>query len=530
MSHKPYLPSTAIFFAIVALGLQLNLIAPTQFAGREAPVLGHSDAHNAAYPQRPALTPAKGSVTPALVIANATYHQPDPERSASHTRIAPPPLPPTTAISAGTNVHVVEKGESLPGIAYRYLPETKYMTGKELESAIREINPDAKGVWPKPGSSLIIPGYEPQPWVEKPRPAPKDFEVRAIYLTGAMAGGEHGLSIIRRWREAGGNAVVFDIKDSDGSLSVPFEHPLAPQSKRVPLRNLAKFTRYVHGLDMHVIARIAIFRDEHMVTHHPEMAVRSRRNGEPWKENGKLVWTDPSKSEVQDYNIALARFAAENGADEVQFDYVRFPAEGDQKDAKFVYETDHPQWRRSEVIGHFLEKAHTKLQPMNVLLSLDVFGVMAWQRPVDLAHTGQDIPEMAKHCDVLSPMIYPSHFFGMDGYALPGDAPEHFITTSMERFAKVTTGTGVVLRPWLQAFGWKTKTYSPEYIRVQVKAAKEKGGVGFLFWNARNDYGKPFIAMPEMVAAHGKFFRGDEVGKPRQVAPAGSEISVKAGN
>jgi hypothetical protein len=100
----------------------------------------------------------------------------------------------------------------------------------------------------------------------------------------------------------------------------------------------------------------------------------------------------------------------------------------------------------------------------------------------------------------------------------------------MERFAKVTTGTGVVLRPWLQAFGWKTKTYSPEYIRVQVKVAKEKGGVGFLFWNARNDYGKPFMAMPEMVAARGKFFRGDEVGKPRRVTPASSEISTKAGN
>jgi hypothetical protein len=156
--------------------------------------------------------------------------------------------------------------------------------------------------------------------------------------------------------------------------------------------------------------------------------------------------------------------------------------------------------------------------------------VMAWQRPVDLAHTGQDIPEMAKHCDVLSPMIYPSHFFGMDGYALPGDAPEHFIATSMERFAKVTTGTGVVLRPWLQAFAWKTKTYSPEYIRVQVKAAKENGGVGFLFWNARNDYGKPFMAMPEMVAAHGKFFRGDEVGKPRQTMPVSTETTTKAGN
>jgi len=140
---------------------------------------------------------------------------------------------------------------------------------------------------------------------------------------------------------------------------------------------------------------------------------------------------------------------------------------------------------------------------------------------------------MAKYCDVLSPMIYPSHFFGMDNIARPGDAPEHFIGESMERFElitrvsaeKVSGGksagqkfSGVVIRPWLQAFHWRTKTYSPEYIKVQVATAKEKGGIGFLFWNAANDYSKPFIAMPEMRAADlkegpngkPKFFRGDE--------------------
>ena len=79
------------------------------------------------------------------------------------------------------------------------------------------------------------------------------------------------------------------------------------------------------------------------------------------------------------------------------------------------------------------EKAYAELHPTGVLLSLDVFGVMAWQRQVDLSHTGQDIVGMAKYCDVLSPMIYPSHFFGMDGIP-PGDAPEHFISESMERF------------------------------------------------------------------------------------------------
>jgi hypothetical protein len=70
----------------------------------------------------------------------------------------------------------------------------------------------------------------------------------------------------------------------------------------------------------------------------------------------------------------------------------------------------------------------------------------------------------------------------------------------MDRFEKVTAGTGVVLRPWLQAFHWRTKTYSPEYILKQVSSSHAHYGNGFLFWNAANDYSKPFAAMPTMMA------------------------------
>src|SRR5260370_16955332 len=109
---------------------------------------------------------------------------------------------------------------------------------------------------------------------------------------------------------------------------------------------------------------------------------------------------------------------------------------------------------------------------------------MAWQRPVDLSHTGQDIVAMAKHCDVLSPMIYPSHFFGMDGIARPGDAPEHFIGESMDRFMLITKDSGVVIRPWLQPFPSRTKTYSPNSIEVQIQVANHKHRLAFLFCNA----------------------------------------------
>ncbi|PYV84187.1 MAG: hypothetical protein DMG93_05795 [Acidobacteria bacterium] len=420
----------------------------------------------------------------------------------SQSRLAPKiPAP-------GTAIYETHRGDTVISVSRHYLSQSSYLTSSQLAEAIRGANGNLKGTFLKTGEELTIPGILDAPVAEKAIPVAKDFEVRAIYLTGLMAGSDRGIKIVQRWREAGGNAVVFDIKDSDGAVNIPFEHPLIG-SHKVYIHDLPKYTRFLHSQGMHAIARIAIFRDERLVLAHPELAVKSRKSGQSWRENGKLVWTDPSRAEVQEYNIALAEAAAAAGADEVQFDYVRFPAEGEQKDASFSFMKSRPEWQRSDVIADFLRRAYTDLHPKGVLLSLDVFGIMAWQRPVDLSHTGQDIVRMAKNCDVLSPMIYPSHFFGMDGIARPGDEPEHFIGESMDRFEKITQGSGVIIRPWLQAFAWRTKTYSPKYIEVQVLTAKNKGGVGFLFWNANNDYSKPYAAMPDMRGSKSQYFRGD---------------------
>jgi hypothetical protein len=429
-------------------------------------------------------------------------------------------LPTVHSAPPGSLLYQAHRGDSIASVAHHFISQTSYLTSSELSEAIRRANVSLTGTFLKAGQEVIVPGILDAPIVEKPVPVARDFEVRAVYLTGLMAGSDHGLRIIRHWRDVGGNAVVFDIKDSDGSVNIPFENALIG-SHHTPIRDLPKFVRFLHSQNMHAIARVAIFRDERLVVAHPELAVKSHKTGQPWRENGKLVWTDPSQPKVQEYDIALAKKAAEAGADEVQFDYVRFPAEGDQKDASFVFQTEHPEWHRSDVIVDFLKHAQAELKPTGVLLSLDVFGIMAWQRPVDLAHTGQDIVHMAKYCDVLSPMIYPSHFFGMDGVPRPGDAPEHFIGESMDRFEKITKGSGVVIRPWLQAFAWRTKTYSPKYIETQVLTAKNKGGIGFLFWNANNDYSKPYTAMPEMKATKGQYFRGDEPPGSGQTSVAG---------
>lgn len=447
----------------------------------------------------------------------AAAPQPVASQQAAPARVLPP----------GTISHTQKTPTTAVVVARHFIDQSSFMTVAEFEKAIREANQGASSF--KKDQEILVPGIEPQPIVEKMRPFPKDGEVRAVYLTGTMAGSWRGIELIRRWKAAGGNSVVFDIKDSDGTINVPFEHPLAPQRKYHAISNLPKFVRFLHSLDMHAIARVALFRDDNIAKHHSTLAVQSRSTHSAWTENGKLVWADSSRPEVQNYNLALAKYVAGSGADEIQFDYVRFPAEGNQKDAQFAFEAD-PKARREDVIANFLKRAYDELHPTGVLVSLDVFGVMAWQRQVDMNHTGQNIVRMAKYCDVLSPMIYPSHFFGMDDYAHPGDAPEHFISISMDRFQKVTAGSGVVLRPWLQAFHWRTSIYSPEYILTQVSASKHHGGDGFLFWNAASDYSKPLAAMPVMMGKPDVYLQTAAPVASLQSGPAVSAKSAPVNN
>ena len=430
----------------------------------------------------------------------------------------------------GAIVYTAKAYTTASYLARMHLTESRYMTVAEYVDAITAVNGGKKTF--KRGETALVPGIEPQPVVEKIQPFPKDTEVRAIYLTGITAGSAKGIQLVRRWHDAGGNAVVFDVKDSDGTINVPFDHPLVRKVHHHPISNLPKYVRFLHSLGMHAIARQALFRDDNIAQNHGALAVQSRSLHQPWRENGKLVWADSSNKEVQGYNLALAKYVAQSGVDEIQFDYVRFPAEGNQADAQFAFQKD-PKTRlqREDVIAAFLDRAYSELHPMGVLLSLDVFGVMAWQRHIDLSHTGQNIVKMAQHCDVLSPMIYPSHFFGMDGYASPGDAPEHFIASSMDRFQKVTAGSGVVIRPWLQAFHWRTKSYSTEYILKQVSTSKAHGGDGFLFWNAANNYSRPFAAMPVIMKNPQLYLHtpGTAVAQSVPVAPPSAPATEASG-
>src|SRR5438067_6060221 len=153
-----------------------------------------------------------------------------PARSDAPIKVAAPAkaannLPAAPSLSQfGSLTYTTKRGDSVLILARRYLSQSSFMTVAELDAAIRSFN-NLKSDSLKAGQEIIIPGIEAQPVIEKPRTVAREADLRAVYLTGIMAGSVHGQQIIRRWHDLGGNAVVFDIKDSDGSLSVPFSHP-----------------------------------------------------------------------------------------------------------------------------------------------------------------------------------------------------------------------------------------------------------------------------------------------------------------
>lgn len=318
----------------------------------------------------------------------------------------------------------------------------------------------------------------------------KDFAAKGVYINGSAAGSPKILEVADRLKEIGGNTIVFDIREVDGLVYFRTRNPLARSvgaSKYATIQDLRKLIQSLHEKEIHTVARIVVFKDEILAKKRPDMAVQSV-NGGPWIGGEGQSWLDPSHPMVQEYVLSLAEEVAQAGIDEIQFDYIRFPATTGIGETQYHF--DPAILSKKQIITGFVRKAHDRLKPYNILLSADVFGVIAWDGKMDERILGQSLPEMAQYLDAISPMLYPSHFHdGYDGYAKPADSPDYFIRAGVEKsVAKMPPG-GAVIRPWLQAFGWKTPTYGPDYITTQIRATEEAKGVGWLFWNAGSSYG-----------------------------------------
>jgi hypothetical protein len=208
-------------------------------------------------------------------------------------------------------------------------------------------------------------------------------------------------------------------------------------------------------------------------------------DGSLFADNEKLHWTDPFNQAVWDYNIQIAVVAAKAGFDEVEFDYTRFP---DHPGLQFLKASN--EANRRQAISGFLAAAQKALNPFNVFLSADIFGYVAWN-PTDTG-IGQDLNDVDKVVDYISLMLYPSGFrYGIPGLRNPLDDPYRIVHASLEKAKQRTGLSGIVFRPWLQAFAdyaFDHRPFGKAQLRQQIKAAEDSGADGWLLWNPRNTY------------------------------------------
>lgn len=332
----------------------------------------------------------------------------------------------------------------------------------------------------------------PKPLVNPPN------VIRAIYATNWSAGTPSRFNyLIDLIDSTELNAIVIDIKDYSGYIG--YETKVADvknyDAEEIRITDIDSLVRRLHAKNIYVIARVTIFQDPRLALARPDLAVQSSSTGRVWQDRKGLAWMDPASKIVWDYNLAVVRDILNHGFDEVNFDYIRFPSDGDMADAVF------PFWDKvtpmADVIKGFFRYLRQEL--VGVRISADVFG----QVTVDYKDLGigQILENAYEYFDYVAPMVYPSHYVnGFIGLANPAEYPYEVVKYSMDsaflRLANTTSTSK--LRPWLQVFDLGA-TYSPEMVRKEIQAvydaASSTPGLlnGFMLWNPSNIYNRRIL-------------------------------------
>lgn len=330
-----------------------------------------------------------------------------------------------------------------------------------------------------------------------------DFEypdpVRGIYVTANSAGGKRFDSLTKLVDSTDLNTMVIDIKDGSGNLlfkpkeGSPFED-IGVNYMGDPRKMLEELEKK----EIYPIARIVVFKDAYLAKKHPEWSFKE--NGKVWTNRKGDAFVSPFQKEVWEYNVEIAKMAAELGFQEIQFDYVRFPEGFEDYDDVLDYslgdytESDDNVHRRVQAVTDFVSYAEEELESYGVKVGVDIFGYAA---TIPAAPgIGQNFTKISKNVDVISSMIYPSHWTSYFGIEKPDTEPYKLVT----EYAKVENEVLGKLedpptsRPWIQDFEapWlysgATKQYGKAEVEAQIKALNENGINEFLIWNAGNVY------------------------------------------
>lgn len=331
---------------------------------------------------------------------------------------------------------------------------------------------------------------------------PKDG-VKGVFVTANSAGGARMEPLTNLLNNTELNSMVIDVKDDTGFITMPFESE--DEMINENMKNWVDPTELMAHLeenDIYPIARIVVFKDSLLAKERPDLSFKNP-DGSVWTNRAGHGFVNPFMKEVWDYNIEIAKEAAKMGFKDIQFDYVRFAEGFELRDDELTYslgdyaDSDiNSVKKRVEAVTDFVEYAHQELQPFDVDLSVDIFGYSATVE--ETPGIGQNFSRISENVDVISSMIYPSHWGpGSLGIAKPDLEPYNVVANYLEYENEVLDNLGddaPISRPWIQDFtasylgsGWY-KNYGAPEVSEQIRALNDNGVNEFLLWDAANTY------------------------------------------
>jgi len=321
--------------------------------------------------------------------------------------------------------------------------------------------------------------------------------IKAIYATSWSAGDSAKINdLINLIKKTELNAIVIDIKDFSGLVAydINLDEVNRYHTKEIRIADLDGLIRRLHQEGIYVIGRLTVFQDPALAQARPDWAVKDRRTGQIWRDRKGLAWVDPANHEVWDYNVKIAADAARHGFDEINFDYIRFPSDGEISVLAYPFYHEE-QSSREAVIKDFLIYLRSQLK--GVKISADLFGLTTVAK--DDMGIGQIIEDAYENFDFVSPMVYPSHYAsGFGGHKNPAAFPYEVIHYSLERAlvkrselaSSVPEAKLAELRPWLQDFDLGAD-YDASMVRAEIKAVEDLGlRHGWMLWDPANNYSK----------------------------------------
>jgi hypothetical protein len=333
--------------------------------------------------------------------------------------------------------------------------------------------------------------------------------------------------------DRGLNMVVIDMKDDYGRLRfTPKDPSIAAKGRVFNPVDLDQFLAVMKERCVYTVARIVAFKDPELAKKNGgKYAVWDGWNNKPWQgyydrkvkkadadanagadalilpsndpdyviERAYVdeQWVDPYSEEVWEYNSAIAKELQDRGFDEIQFDYIRFPTDGDNLAAARYRWQDSGMDKDSAILS-FLRHVRARI---TAPISIDIYGANGWYRTG--ARTGQEVELLAPYVDVICPMYYPSHFEQTFLAQQPAELrPYRIYYIGTGRTATIARKQALI-RPWAQAFylnvSYDRRYYNKDYVRRQIEGVGSAGSPGYTYWNnsGRYDDIPTFTGAPE---------------------------------